>query len=72
MGVVGLWFLVGTHFQPKTRAYYDLDGLWVKGPRIPLSTFGVIESEDSEEESSSEDLVLFVMQLPFCVLPKVE
>ena len=37
---------------------YDLDGLWVEAPRIPLSTFGVIESEDSEEESSSEDFGL--------------
>lgn len=45
-------------FQPETRAYYDLDGLWVEAPRIPLSTFGVVESDDSEEESSSEDFGL--------------
>ena len=44
-------------FQPETREYYDLDGLWMEAPRLPLEDFGVevpepVE-EDSEEESSS-------------------
>ena len=44
-------------FQPETREYYDLDGLWMEAPRLPLERFGVEEQpvleEDSEEESSS-------------------
>lgn len=46
-------------FQPETREYYDLDGLWVEAPRLPLSNFGVDpadleeDSEDSSEEESS-------------------
>ena len=44
-------------FQPETREYYDLDGLWMEAPRLPLENFGVEEpsatEEDSEEESSS-------------------
>ena len=44
-------------FQPETREYYDLDGLWMEAPRLPLEDFGVEEpsiiEEDSEEESSS-------------------
>jgi ribosome-associated protein len=44
-------------FQPETREYYDLDGLWMEAPRLPLEDFGIEEQavveEDSEEESSS-------------------
>ena len=44
-------------FQPETREYYDLDGLWMEAPRLSLESFGVEEpsviEEDSEEESSS-------------------
>ena len=44
-------------FQPETRDYYDLDGLWMEAPRLSLESFGVEEpsiiEEDSEEESSS-------------------
>ena len=28
-------------FQPETREYYDLDGLWMEAPRLPLEDFGV-------------------------------
>lgn len=44
-------------FQPETRDYYDLDGLWMEAPRLSLEDFGVevpeSVEEDSEEESSS-------------------
>ena len=44
-------------FQPETREYYDLDGLWMEAPRLSLEDFGVEApesvEEDSEEESSS-------------------
>lgn len=44
-------------FQPETRDYYDLDGLWMEAPRLSLTDFGVdpnaqIEEDSSEEESS--------------------
>ncbi len=45
-------------FQPETREYYDLDGLWMEAPRLPLSNFGVDEASlnsSNEEDSSEED-----------------
>ena len=39
-------------FQPETREYYDLDGLWVEAPKMDLSEFGVEEAEMSSEEVS--------------------
>ncbi len=39
-------------FQPETREYYDIDGLWVEAPRMELSDFGVEETEMSSEEIS--------------------
>ena len=44
-------------FQPETRDYYDLDGLWMEAPRLPLMDFGVdpdaqVEEDSSEDESS--------------------
>jgi ribosome-associated protein len=41
-------------FQPETREYYDLDGLWMEAPRLPLEDFGIEPSESVEEESEEE------------------
>ena len=41
-------------FQPETREYYDLDGLWMEAPRLPLEDFGIEAPESVEEESEEE------------------
>ena len=42
-------------FQPETRDYYDLDGLWLEAPRLDLSDFGVEIPEKVEDSEESED-----------------
>jgi ribosome-associated protein len=37
-------------FQDPVREYYDLEGLWIEAPRIPLPF------EEEEEEKRDEDL----------------
>ena len=41
-------------FQPETREYYDLDGLWMEAPRLLLEDFGIEPPESVEEESEEE------------------
>ena len=41
-------------FQPETREYYDLDGLWMEAPRLPLDDFDIEVPESVEEESEEE------------------
>ena len=44
-------------FQPETREYYDLDGLWMEAPRLPLEDFG-IEAQNLSRKNQKKNLLV--------------
>ena len=42
-------------FQPEMRSYYDLDGLWVDAPIVPLKELGI----DAPEAETHPDQPIF-------------
>lgn len=53
--VVDYGFIIIHIFQPEMREYYDLDGLWLNSPRIPLSDLGIEYEEQEPSEESLEE-----------------